>query len=113
MNKTKLEKIRKRHADLGNKDVVDIIDNAINQIDMKLQKDYFETAQGETQATAPIPIGQDKPYQGGQMFNPKNLAGTGGSLLQMSPPFDPSIRQQLSASRKREDMLFGIPTYYG
>jgi|10_taG_2_1085330.scaffolds.fasta_scaffold04346_6 hypothetical protein len=111
MTREELEIIRKRYE--GHKDVTDIIDNAIKQIDMRLQREYFQTAQGTTQATAPRPIGQEIPFQKRQMFNPNNLAGTGGSLLQMSPPFDPSIRGQLTANRKREDMLFGIPMYYG
>ena len=111
MTRTELEIMRERYA--GNDDVLNIIDNAIKQIDMRLQREYFQTAQGTTQATAPSPKGQKVPFQKQQMFNPSNLAGTGGSLLQMSPPFDPSIRGQLTANRKREDMLFGIPMYYG
>ena len=111
MTRTELEIMRERYA--GNVDVVNIIDNAIKQIDMRLQREYFQTTQGTTQATVPSPQGRKIPLQKQQMFNPNNLAGTGGRLLQMSPPFDPSIRGQLTANRKREDMLFGIPMYYG
>ena len=79
----------------------------------KLQQEYFETAQGQTQATAPRPIGQQVAFQPRTMVNPANLPGLGGSLLQMSPPFDPSVRRQLQqGNRKREDELFGTRMFF-
>ena len=104
-----LEKLRPNEAAAVKKLLVD----EKKKSEMEDQMEFFKSAQGTTQATAPSPKGQKVPFQKQQMFNPSNLAGTGGSLLQMSPPFDPSIRGQLTANRKREDMLFGIPMYYG
>ena len=104
-----LEKLRPNERAAVRKMLVD----EKKKSEMEDQMEFFKSAQGTTQATAPSPKGQKVPFQKQQMFNPNNLAGTGGSLLQMSPPFDPSIRGQLTANRKREDMLFGIPMYYG
>tara|TARA_Y100000310_G_scaffold74570_1_gene70794 strand:- start:17 stop:361 length:345 start_codon:yes stop_codon:yes gene_type:complete len=79
----------------------------------KLQQEYFETAQGQTQATAPGRIGEKIAFQPRTMVNPANLPGLGGSLLQMSPPFDPSVRRQLQqGNRKREDELFGTRMFF-
>ena len=104
-----LEKLRPNERAAVRKMLVD----EKKKSEMEDQMEFFQSAQDQKAATAPRPIGQEIPFQKRQMFNPNNLAGTGGSLLQMSPPFDPSIRGQLTANRKREDMLFGIPMYYG
>ena len=78
--------------------------------EMEDQMEAFQSAQDQNAATAPSPQGQQKQYQSGQMFNPKNLAGLGGSLMQMSLPLDQSTRQQLQLGRRnREDELYGFP----
>jgi len=90
-----------------------LLEEAVRSKKRKLQQEYFETAQGQTQATAPGRIGQQVAFQPRTMVNPANLPGIGGSLLQMSPPFDPSVRRQLQqGNRKREDDLFGTRMFF-
>jgi len=73
----------------------------------------FASAQDQSAATPPPPIGQRVAFQPQTMVNQDNLAGMGGSLLQMSPPFDPSVRRQLQqGNRKREDELFGTRMFF-
>ena len=92
----------------NNSDIFPILQQAKAEQDAELQQELFQSAQGQTQATAPGRIGQQVAFQPLTMVNPANLPGLGGSLLQMSPPFDPSVRRQLQlGNRKREDELFG------
>jgi|TARA_Y100000310_G_scaffold276196_1_gene293185 hypothetical protein len=80
---------------------------------MEDQMEFFQSAQDQSAATAPGGVGQPVPIQQLAMVNQANLAGMGGSLLQMSPPFDPSVRQQLQqGNRKREDELFGTRMFF-
>ena len=100
--------LRTKHVEAGNDYIVTLIDKEIADQDMDIQQEMFQTAQDQAQATAPGRIGQQVALQPLTMVNPANLPGLGGSLLQMSPPFDPSVRRQLQlGNRKREDELFG------
>ena len=104
--RSELEALKIKHG--ANPEIVSIINQEIKRQDTALQQEMFQTAQGQTQATAPGRIGQQVAFQPRTMVNPANLPGLGGSLLQMSPPFDPSVRRQLQqGNRKREDELFG------
>jgi len=81
--------------------------------EMEDQMEFFKSAQDQKPATAPPPIGQRVAFQPQTMVNRANLAGMGGSLLQMSPPFDPSVRRQLQqGNREREDELFGTRMFF-
>ena len=105
--------IAKYENDPDKQDILSILKQAKAEQDANLQQELFQTAQGQTQATAPGPIGQQVAFQPRTMVNPSNLPGIGGSLLQMSPPFDPSVRRQLQqGNRKREDELFGTRMFF-
>ena len=80
---------------------------------MEDQMEFFQSAQDQKPATAPGRVGEKIAFQPRTMVNQANLAGMGGSLLQMSPPFDPSVRRQLQqGNRKREDELFGTRMFF-
>jgi len=84
-----------------------------NKNELEDQKEFFDSAKDQQSATAPGRVGQKIAFQPRTMVNPANLPGLGGSLLQMSPPFDPSVRQQLQqGNRKREDELFGTRMFF-
>ena len=108
-----LERLKLDPEIAGNDDAIRIIDAEIARRRMAERQEMFQTAQGQTQATAPGRIGQQVAFQPRTMVNPANLPGLGGSLLQMSPPFDPSVRRQLQqGNRKREDELFGTRMFF-
>jgi len=80
---------------------------------MEDQMEFFQSAQDQKPATAPGRVGEKIAFQPRTMVNQANLAGMGGSLLQMSPPFDHSVRQQLQqGNRRREDELFGTRMFF-
>ena len=80
---------------------------------MEDQMEFFQSAQDQKPATTPGRVGEKIAFQPRTMVNQPNLAGMGGSLLQMSPPFDHSVRQQLQqGNRKREDELFGTRMFF-
>ena len=84
-----------------------LILDALDRQDYEDSMEFLQSAQDQSAAKAPGRIGSPIQFQQRAMFNPANLAGTGGSLLQMSPPFNPSIRSQLQQVPKKEDRLFG------
>ena len=69
---------------------------AIEDREREDMMEHFASAQDQGAATAPGRVGQQVAFQPRTMVNQANLAGMGGSLLQMSPPFDHSVRQQLA-----------------
>ena len=97
-------------------DIVAFIQQEIESAEQSARMDALDVAQSGTQAKAPPPIGQPKEGSQVAMVNPANVAmgGMAPSILQMSAPFSPQVRQQLQLGDrdKKYGSLFGMPVRY-
>ena len=97
-------------------DIVAFIQQEIAVAEQQARMDALDVAQSGPEAKAPPPIGQPKEGSQVAMLNPANMAmgGMAPSILQMSAPFPPQVRQQLQLGDrdKKYGSLFGMPVRY-
>ena len=97
-------------------DIVAFIQQEIATADQQARMDALDVAQSGPEAKVTPPIGQPREPSQVAMLNPANMAmaGVAPSILQMSAPFSPQVRQQLQLGDrdKKYGALFGMPVRY-